>query len=731
MLQLTRRLPKLGIVFFITACLSISMLPSQPASALSSSDFNAGHIIDDSIFTNANSMPAQSIQNFLNSKVLTCSTNHSGFTGGTGTAYNPPFVCLKDFYENPNSSYAVGFSYTDTNGNTQTGSRTYYYNNAYRVTALCPVYGGYSGTPSCGSGDYHNGLDHLIPTLQTSGLGTPSGAQSAAQIIYNAAQQYNINPQVLIVLLQKEQGLVTDDWPASYEYQSATGYGCPDTAPCSSTYAGFSNQIISAAWQFRHYLDYPNDYNYVVGNNYIQYNPSSSCGGTTVNIQNQATAALYDYTPYQPNPGALSSVSDSSPGGTATCGAYGNRNFWWYFNTWFGSTYGPTYSWDLQSVSYSTGTNIFAAGEAGTVTLKVTNTGTVPWYNYGNNPVHLGTWLPDRVSSLASSGWLSPTRPANMSEGQVQPGGTATFVFPVDVGSDKIGTYVEHLNLVVENSQWMPARGLSPTIVIKPAYQWQINNVTYGNGTGITTPGTGQLVTVSALNTGADTWSKSSGPPIRLGTWQPGQASKLTPPAGVAPKDWLSSIRTTDMNEPSVAPGQIGNFQFYVFPRSPGTFYEHFNLVAEGQAWFNDPGLTLYVAGGDYTWKPLWSSYSTGGDANMTPGTTFTVTVKAQNTGDVTWTNTSTTNNPWPVRLATTSPMDRGTLFYDSSWIRDTRPATLQETTVQPGQQGTFVFTAHIPTNTPPGPRYEHFSLVAEGMTWFNDPGFYLYINVK
>ena len=333
---ITKRALKFGMLALLVAYMGMLLIPPRQAAALSSSDFTPGHIIDDSIFTNANTMSVQDIQNFLNSKVSTCSTNHTGFTGGSGTIYNPPFVCLKDFYESPNSAYAVGFSYTDTSGNTQTGSRTYYSNNAYKVTSLCPVYVGYSGIPTCGSGDYHNGLSHLIPTLQTSGLGIPSGAQSAAQIIYNAAQQYSINPQVLIVLLQKEQGLVTDDWPASYEYQSATGYGCPDTAPCSANYAGFSNQIISAAWQFRHYLDYPNNYNYVVGNNYIQYNPDSRCSGSTVSIQNQATAALYDYTPYQPNSYAIGGGTSSA---YPSCGAFGNLNFWNYFNSWFGSPY--------------------------------------------------------------------------------------------------------------------------------------------------------------------------------------------------------------------------------------------------------------------------------------------------------------------------------------------------------------------------------------------------------
>ncbi|HMS93587.1 MAG TPA: hypothetical protein PKD28_04315, partial [Candidatus Saccharibacteria bacterium] len=53
--------------------------------------------------------------------------------------------------------------------------------------------------------------------------------KSAAQIIWQAAQDFSINPQVLIVLLEKEQGLITDTWPNNVQYRTATGYGCPDT----------------------------------------------------------------------------------------------------------------------------------------------------------------------------------------------------------------------------------------------------------------------------------------------------------------------------------------------------------------------------------------------------------------------------------------------------------------------------------------------------------------------
>ena len=154
--------------------------------------------------------------------------------------------------------------------------------------------------------------------------------ETAAHIIWQAAQDYKINPQVLIVLLEKEQGLITDPYPHSGQYRSATGYGCPDTAPCNEKYYGFKNQVRKAAELFKAVLD-GGWTNYPLGQNYIQYNPSASCGGSMVNVRNLATSALYRYTPYQPNAAALAAGY-----GTDECGAYGNRNFYLYFQDWFG-----------------------------------------------------------------------------------------------------------------------------------------------------------------------------------------------------------------------------------------------------------------------------------------------------------------------------------------------------------------------------------------------------------
>ena len=154
--------------------------------------------------------------------------------------------------------------------------------------------------------------------------------ETAAHIIWQAAQDYQINPQVLIVLLQKETGLITDRIPNDGDYRKATGYGCPDTAPCSAQYYGFKNQIRKAAALFHTVLS-GGWTNYPLGENYIQYNPNAACGGSVVNVKNLATSSLYRYTPYQPNEGALAAGY-----GTAYCGSYGNRNFYHYFEDWFG-----------------------------------------------------------------------------------------------------------------------------------------------------------------------------------------------------------------------------------------------------------------------------------------------------------------------------------------------------------------------------------------------------------
>lgn len=156
-----------------------------------------------------------------------------------------------------------------------------------------------------------------------------SSKATAATIIARIAVACGVSPKLLLVLMQKEQSLLTK--PSEYGYQRATGYGCPDTTGCDAKYYGFVNQVYNAAWQFRQYTVQP-DRKYHIGTVEIGYNPEPSCGSSDVKISNQATANLYNYTPYQPNAAAI-----ADPAGEGNdCSAWGNLNVWLLWNVWFG-----------------------------------------------------------------------------------------------------------------------------------------------------------------------------------------------------------------------------------------------------------------------------------------------------------------------------------------------------------------------------------------------------------
>jgi putative cell wall-binding protein len=144
---------------------------------------------------------------------------------------------------------------------------------------------------------------------------------------------------VILATMQKEQGVVTQKAPTDYALRYAMGYACPDSSGCSDANAGLGVQIYQGARQLM---------TYKVSNEVWKYKPSTSpqfvayhpdyyvngrCGGTQVVIRNFATAALYNYTPYQPNAAALANM-----GGTGdNCSSYGNRNFWSFYSDWFGN----------------------------------------------------------------------------------------------------------------------------------------------------------------------------------------------------------------------------------------------------------------------------------------------------------------------------------------------------------------------------------------------------------
>lgn len=296
-------LPTFAVLAFVAT--SSILNHTNTASAVSASDWVAGNIISDAAFTNKDSMSVADIQAFLDTRIGTCdiwgtgiateyrsSLTRAQYAASRGWA-GPPYTCLNKYYEVPK-------------------------------------------TTAGGSMPINN-----YSTPDT----IPQGAQSAAWIIKDAANRYNISPKVLLVKIATESAgpLTSDNWPLLSQYRYAMGSHCPDSGPngsanCDPAYAGFSIQMYSAASLMRWYLDSMDEpwWSYKKpGNNHILWNVvERGCGGSNVLIQNKATAALYTYTPYQPNAAALNNMYGTGD----NCSAYGNRNFWRVYWDWFGPT---------------------------------------------------------------------------------------------------------------------------------------------------------------------------------------------------------------------------------------------------------------------------------------------------------------------------------------------------------------------------------------------------------
>ncbi len=131
---------------------------------------------------------------------------------------------------------------------------------------------------------------------------TTSGTHTAAEILYAAGKYYGISPKYLIILLQKEQTLITTKTPTQRQYDWATGYGvcdsCSKDDPSIQKYKGYFNQVNWAAKRVREsYLADISARGYTISG----WGPGitkMTRDGISVTPANAATAALYTYTPW-------------------------------------------------------------------------------------------------------------------------------------------------------------------------------------------------------------------------------------------------------------------------------------------------------------------------------------------------------------------------------------------------------------------------------------------------
>lgn len=146
--------------------------------------------------------------------------------------------------------------------------------------------------------------------------------KSAADIIWTESRRYNINPQFLLALLQREQSLVQAINPTQKQLDWAMGYAiCDDCSmgdPLLQKYKGFGKQVHWAAKKIRE--DYLFDLE-TTGTTITGLGPGriAVIDGRIVIPTNKATSVLYTYTPH----------------------LHGNQNFVAIWDKWFRKDY-PT-----------------------------------------------------------------------------------------------------------------------------------------------------------------------------------------------------------------------------------------------------------------------------------------------------------------------------------------------------------------------------------------------------
>lgn len=724
-----RRLSLLAIVILIGSLVALPY--RQQALAASAVNWQAGRIIDDAVFTDPNAMSVSQVQDFLNQKVGTggygrvagqCDTNGvatSEYGGGTRAQYgasrgNPvPFTCLKDYYEVPKTDPGPG-----------------------------------------------------VPASNYGGAAIPAGAKSSAQLIWDAAQRYNISPKVLLVTIQKESAgpLTTDDWPFKSQYTYAMGAHCPDSGPggsanCDENYAGFSIQIMESARLFRYYLDNMSQpwWPYKKpGNNSILYNPNRDCGASNVNILTRATAALYTYTPYQPNQAALNNLYGTGDG----CSAYGNRNFWRIYSDWFGTTYANGYEARVYSQSpYPT----IANGETKTVSLQYTNLGIARWYDdlsvpSSGNAVHLAATDPVNRNSRFGASWPSGGRPnlnftkvfesngTTLAANQhaVEPGQIAQFEFQLIVGANvPAGVYRESFQPVLEGaSNWNMGGVAWLDITVVSPYKAEFKGQSpYPSMVSNTKTG----AYIEYRNVGTAYWyddltaPTNNTVPVRLATTSPINRSSsfssswqsASRPAGLFAMVYAQDGVTPSQFQHVVRPGEVVRFTFdFTAPaNTPTGFYrEYFQPIVEGSPNWNMGGvawwdLTVNSRGGTAQYHSQ-SDYPT-----IAPGASSPAFISYKNNTNFLWyDDVSVPKGLSPIHLATTAAINRYSAF-SFTWPTNNRPAaaftkvyesdgitlTSNQNIVQPGQIARFEFNLTPPWNTTKGLYREYFQPLIEG----------------
>ena len=233
-------------------------------------------------------------------------------------------------------------------------------------------------------------------------------------------------------------------------------------------------------------------------------------------------------------------------------------------------------------------------------------------------------------------------------------------------------------------------------------------------------PASTAQATLLFRNTGTKTWTRGvAGSQVALGV-NGDSVSFSTLGMNVG---WPSANRVAIQNEASVGPGATASFTFTVkAPFGAGTVRIPLRLVIDGVAWLDDQGVFMPVTTVvDY--HSRWVSESAFPTLRVGE-TSAPLSIVFRNTGSEAWVRGTLGQE---ARLAVNQDNAQWAGL-GVNWLSANRVAAQTEGVVTPGGVGTFTFQVRAPTT--PGLYAIHLRAVIDAVTWMEDEGVFLYINV-
>jgi hypothetical protein len=195
-----------------------------------------------------------------------------------------------------------------------------------------------------------------------------------------------------------------------------------------------------------------------------------------------------------------------------------------------------------------------------------------------------------------------------------------------------------------------------------------------------------------------------------------------------ADDSWFDQSTVAEADNFTIMPGEVGIFTFKLKPANISQPINQSFALLDPDGIIKNSQFTVQVTSSQPTTtnpkptnpfglspKYYQAKYLEGADKiTMTAGSKKEVRLTFTNTGQNNWYN-FTTN---PIRLGTSDPQDRASIFASTDWLTSNRIDALAVKTA-PGENLTFDFTLDA-TNVAPGNYQESFMPLMENLTWMD-----------